>query len=101
MRPCGRGHTTDEDQLPHTSKIELVDQTRDRFRSIAQTMRLAAPVAVGPERHERRVETDWRRQRGGDHLEAVLAAEPGEVEHFGTPIATIARRQKAPAIRLA
>ena len=37
----------------------------------------------------------------GEHVERVIAADAGEVEHLGAPIAVRPRRQKVRAVRLA
>ena len=50
-------------------------------------MRFAAPEAVGRERDELRIAADGRRQRGRHQVERVIAADPGQVEHLGPPLA--------------
>ena len=79
---------------------DLFEQTLDRAGAIAQAMRLAAPEAVGRERHQVRVAQLRRREPGAYHIDDMVARHACEVEHLRPAIASRPRRQEALAIRL-
>src|SRR5262245_35259579 len=64
-------------------------------------MRLAAPEAVGRKRQQMRVADKRRRHTSRDHIERVIAADAGQIEHLRPTIDADTRREKIMSMRLA
>ena len=100
MRRVDRRHGADDDRLTRARRRHFLEQPMDRARTIAGAMRFSAPVAVGGKRDRIRIADAAAASARQHDVERMVAADAGQIEHFRSPIAPDARRQKIASMRL-
>ena len=82
-RRFGRGR--DDQDLLHAQADQLVEQTHETRRSIAQAMGFPTPVGVGGENDGVGLRRHRHGQRGGDRIDKIVPAHAAQIDHLRPP----------------